>query len=714
MKKFNLRVSSWTLAVALSAISVSCVKQPDPTIVEPSINPKEVFDFSVTKSHKLDITYDVPEGYRVGFDVYAENPFSIASDGSLIKNDKIKPLDKGFADDKGRYLHPIEVPTHVQKVYLHTQDVGVNPRFFVAKIENGVLTKAVPALYDGQEIVTTKSATTRAAISDNTKVGVEGMKFKKPHLLLSPWYQGTGTSGAGVYTTLQDGSGQVRMLGRPSQMSYADYSKFGTAAAPNDALKISAEVWNKISAALPGDNGAPVEEKFLADGNIHVSKNDTELDLIFIDQQALYNSTLAYYCYPTNQPPQNPDQIKYPVVAFANGMVQKFYPSLGNYGDIASLYKGEGVKLKYVDQNGQMHDKFPAGTSVGWILYRNGYGTSDFIFTNGIMAYAINEGLGANYASRALTENNKSNSAVLRVGDFVVIGMDDGDPKETRRDYLDLVFHVKATPASSIIDPIPDVDPEEPTKVIEKSGTLAFEDLWPSQGDFDMNDVVVTYNSKMTINKNNEITETEDSFSLYWCGASFKNGFSYTVDGLSSFSATVTFEGNKAANAKVDPKFGDLTVHLFENITYAQASSSEKPTIKVKTKFNTPISKDDLQSAPYNAYIRINDTKGSIGKETHLTNFKPINPDVAEWFGKSDDKSTPNLGLYFITFLKSDREQQLPFAIHIPNTGNPDVDKPFVIAKEGVRIDNYYPKFINWINTKGIEDTDWYLHPNNK
>lgn len=26
----------------------------------------------------------------------------------------------------------------------------------------------------------------------------------------------------------------------------------------------------------------------------------------------------------------------------------------------------------------------------------------------------------------------------------------------------------------------------------------------------------------------------------------------------------------------------------------------------------------------------------------------------------------------------------------------------------------YYPKFLNWVKTKGKEDADWYLHPSNK
>lgn len=49
----------------------------------------------------------------------------------------------------------------------------------------------------------------------------------------------------------------------------------------------------------------------------------------------------------------------------------------------------------------------------------------------------------------------------------------------------------------------------------------------------------------------------------------------------------------------------------------------------------------------------------------------------------------------------------MPFAIHIP------MDIDFIISSENEskRIDTLYPKFINWIATKGSEDADWYLHP---
>ena len=80
-----------------------------------------------------------------------------------------------------------------------------------------------------------------------------------------------------------------------------------------------------------------------------------------------------------------------------------------------------------------------------------------------------------------------------------ILGAEDG----VNQSYCDLLFYVDATPGSSIDDPerpsIPDEgDKEEPKPDEDENvtGTLAFEDIWPSGGDYDMNDVIVEYERK--------------------------------------------------------------------------------------------------------------------------------------------------------------------------------------------------------------------------
>ena len=41
------------------------------------------FDFSTTSSIQVNVKYDVPEGYKVLFEIYLEDPFTIDKDGRL-------------------------------------------------------------------------------------------------------------------------------------------------------------------------------------------------------------------------------------------------------------------------------------------------------------------------------------------------------------------------------------------------------------------------------------------------------------------------------------------------------------------------------------------------------------------------------------------------------------------------------------------------------
>ena len=67
-----------------------------------------------------------------------------------------------------------------------------------------------------------------------------------------------------------------------------------------------------------------------------------------------------------------------------------------------------------------------------------------------------------------------------------------------------------------------------------KNGTIAFEDLWPSQGDYDMNDLVLTYQSTITFDKDNKAIKTEDIFTPINNGAGVDNAFGYQLDGVSA------------------------------------------------------------------------------------------------------------------------------------------------------------------------------------
>ncbi|MFR7879616.1 MAG: hypothetical protein ACLU4J_26270 [Butyricimonas paravirosa] len=86
------------------------------------------------------VKYDVPENYKVYFEVYTKDPEQLDADGQVVKRD-IEPVDVGFTDGNGEYNHKIEVPATAKYLYIYSPYAGV-PRVLVAEIKDGVLSEA--------------------------------------------------------------------------------------------------------------------------------------------------------------------------------------------------------------------------------------------------------------------------------------------------------------------------------------------------------------------------------------------------------------------------------------------------------------------------------------------------------------------------------------------------------------------------------------------
>lgn len=255
--------------------------------------------------------------------------------------------------------------------------------------------------------------------------------------------------------------------------------------------------------------------------------NPTEVSLVFINSSAAWYNTVGYYTYPTNNPPQSASDIKQ-IIAFPN--TSPVYKTLG----VGALVCGEEIKLKYWNEETQEYeDKFPAGVTIGWCLQGMGFKNKLTSETDKDKVGDIIKGMGPRYSTRNLNTNNTQRTISLRdsqSGQIVAVGFEDN----IDFDYADAIFYIH-TSEKNAIDPALPALPEDPEAIPEQykisySGTLAFEDLWPKLGDYDMNDVMVKYTSTMTRNAlDNRIYEIEDKFILQHCGGYLQNGFGYQL-----------------------------------------------------------------------------------------------------------------------------------------------------------------------------------------
>ena len=85
----------------------------------------------------FDIKYEVPEGNKVIFDVYANNPFEITSEGFTKKKD-LKPIISAMTDEDGAYNIERVISDGVKEVYVVSNTMGV-PALLHGVIERGVV-----------------------------------------------------------------------------------------------------------------------------------------------------------------------------------------------------------------------------------------------------------------------------------------------------------------------------------------------------------------------------------------------------------------------------------------------------------------------------------------------------------------------------------------------------------------------------------------------
>ena len=646
------------LVVCCGVLATACVKDPQKGEDTPDggESASKYFSYATTREYTVAIDYGFSD-YQVLFEIYGGNPLAEV-DGGLVKTSE-EPLYRAATDKKGCFSGTVTLPADLTEVYLYSDYPGTVSPVKLTVGENGAIA------YDQKQVRSRAgNPLTRALITTPT-----GTAYPDRYKVLGNWSK----------------NGRPDYLLDPADLTAQQYYD----------VKSMFSLWG-------GQHIKDFPQRELIADNVNIKLNITKattIKLIFIKTTATMRNVFGYYTYPTGQEPKSVSDIQ-PIIAFP--FISTFNCNIDNAD---AVFTGDQVQLKYWNARTQrFEDEFPAGVSIGWFLDAYSFDpTTGTVLEDNTPVY---------YASRALNPNNMHRSIALgdqQSGRMLAIGFEDSGITEAGEgNFCDAVFMLDygdkdaaTSEGTGVMPEVPGVTDEDNYHVV--NGTLAFEDLWPSQGDYDMNDVVVTY--KSTVYKNvlsNRATKVVDRFTLAHVGGTLPCGFGYQFDKLDKAaigSVEVISDKTGATSSFMQGQMLEPNQSKPNVILYYNSRTNEGATFTVTTQFAYPVV-GDLVQPPYNPYIVISSDKGR-GRELHLAKGVPTDLADAAYFGQSSDISDPAQKLYYVS------KDNFPFAINIPTDA-------FSYPDEKVRIDKAYPSFPGWVSSNGVLQRDWYKKPAKK
>ena len=642
---------------------------PTPPVIdggEPSL-----LDFSTTQDVLLNISYaDAPAGLISVFDVYAENPMQKVVNGQPYLKSGLAPIAGGIMVGGKLQLNKT-IPAGTKELFLYSPDLFI-PSLLSAKVENGM---ANFAEVDLASMIDSR-ADTRALGGTN------------PDGYLNNNYR--------VGTSLS-----VNTSHRPT---YID--KTGT---------IENALINRITSAFPNEQKA--DAQYYKDAVMELYE-EAEIWVSVIHSDGNYDSALSYFCF---------NGTEAELANASRSALQEIvaFPRAKLSTSTNGLKRGQYVKLLYYNGS-QYVEKFPKGVTIGFALRADGYNTSNrqLKTPDGIyFSYNAWNPEPAPYSKQHTIFFNAETDGAK--DPFICFGFEDmaNNPKYSGNkagdgDCNDVMFHVDVNPIRAIDPPPPVPEIGERYHTENRKGILAFEDNWPMKGDYDLNDVVVKYESKTTYVQATEddvpvgpitLTSFEDKITLVHSGANYNNAFAYKTNISLSAVENITID-NAPYNPLTDGNGFIIKISdgVHNDLNTVKVSATEYTctpktfTVKVNFKEGNGITQSQFNSnklgAPYNPYI----TTPKSGAEVHLPYYPPTSLADMNLFGTGDDRSNPATQLWYL----GPDNTPYPFAVHLFN-----VDGYQKMPVETQPIDYTYPKYTNWVNSKFTEDLQWYNYP---
>ncbi len=226
--------------------------------------------------------------------------------------------------------------------------------------------------------------------------------------------------------------------------------------------------------------------------------------------------------------------------------------------------------------------------------------------------------------------------------------------------------------------------------------TVSFEDLWPSQGDFDMNDMVMVYKYTIVTNDSNIVVQVIGNFTLAATGGSGNSGFAVQFPIPPGMVQQLTGGTLEAGQDKA-------VIVLFSNmrneVPYWNTQHTSPASLAKTYTISFNLVNGPLLSAfgtNYNPFIF--NYVAQSRREVHLPGKAPTNLADPTVFGTKDDNTNTTFGRYYVT------KTGLPYALDMPLAN-------YKYVLESKDITNAYLHFAEWAISGGTLFTDWYSNP---
>ena len=453
--------------------------------------------------------------------------------------------------------------------------------------------------------------------------------------------------------------------------------------------------------------------------NIVVTQK-SDVWITFVSEGAGYENVLGYFTFQTGNPPTSATG------GTANGGIDKItyiFPNASAKGSGGGLISGDKVKL----------GTFDAGTTIAFVLLQNAW-TGSGVNANATKFYSINS------LNPEKDPTLKQHAIILYdpVHQVDLLSFDDQDRQTggSDNDFNDVVFYASSNPVTAIsqtgippVDPGKDSDgdgvpdqtdafPNDPTRAFisyypsqTTFANIAFEDNWPSKGDYDMNDLVLQYRYTFISNAQNQIISATGTYVVAAAGASFKNGFGVQLPVAPSAVTSVTgCRYSSGTYVKTDPSGlesgqskavfipfdnSDLLAHNYDYSYFVNTLASKSKVISdtatINISFATPVDPTVLTPSTINPFLISNQRRGY---EIHMAGYAPTDLADKTLFGALDDNSVPSAGQYYIS------KENMPWAISFGQN--------FIYPLETVPITKAYLHFADWASYGGTSYSDWY------